>query len=68
MNSAVTCSSPPVESCGSQSPISVVEATYNTSVIYKCNHGYWYNYGIYSVTLTCNATGDWFPTYSPCKG
>ena len=65
---AVTCLSPPVESLGSQSPAALIEAPYNSSVLYECNHGYWYDYGNNITTLKCNSEGDWFPNYTCCKG
>ena len=64
----ISCLSPPVEPHGSQSPTSVVEAPYNSSILYECNHGYWYDYNIYNAKLMCNSEGEWSPTYFPCKG
>ena len=65
---AVTCLSSPVELHGFQLPAVVIEEPYNSSVLYECDHGYWYKYGIYNVIQTCNSEGDWFPTYFPCTG
>ena len=65
---AINCLTPPSEPNGSHKFLTFVEAFYSSSVLYECDHGYWYDYGVYNMTLTCDSEGDWFPPYSSCKG
>ena len=41
---------------------------FNTSISYTCNTGYWYYRSVYEISVVCNATGYWSPSYQPCTG
>ena len=41
--------------------------TYNSTAVYECMSGYWYQSGITMQTSVCNANGNW-TTVQNCTG